>query len=59
MKARFACLLAAALLLAPAGAFAEICSLDKAPAATLLLPYFEVDLDNPNGQTTLFSINNA
>lgn len=29
------------------------------PAATLLLPYFEVDLDNPQGQTTLFSINNA
>src|SRR5258708_7626474 len=59
MKAPFACLLAAAFLLAPAGAFAEICSLDKAPAATLLLPYFEVDLDNPNGQTTLFSLNNA
>lgn len=59
MKTRFARLLAAALLLAPAGAFAEICSLDKAPAATLLLPYFEVDLDNPNGQTTLFSLNNA
>jgi hypothetical protein len=59
MKARFACLLAASLLLAPAGAFAEICSLDNAPAATLLLPYFEVDLDNPGGQTTLFTINNA
>jgi hypothetical protein len=29
------------------------------PAATLLLPYFEVDLDNPEGMTTLFSINNA
>ena len=29
------------------------------PAATLLLPYFEVDFDNPNGITTLFSINNA
>ena len=29
------------------------------PAATLLLPYFEVDLDNANGATTLFSINNA
>jgi hypothetical protein len=59
MKTRFACLLAAAFLLAPAGAFAEICSLDNAPAATLLLPYFEVDLDNPNGQTTLFSVNNS
>jgi hypothetical protein len=29
------------------------------PGATLLLPYFEVDLDNPEGQTTLFSVNNA
>src|SRR6202045_4136253 len=29
------------------------------PAATLLLPYFEVDLNNPNGLTTLFSVNNA
>src|SRR6185436_8174631 len=32
-----------------------------APAATLLLPYFEADLGDPNnkGITTLFSINNA
>jgi hypothetical protein len=59
MRARFACLLAASFLLAPAGAFAGICSLDNAPSATLLLPYFEVDLDNPGGLTTLFSINNA
>jgi|SRR6476661_6985713 len=29
------------------------------PAATLLLPYFEVDLNNPSGQTTLFSVNNS
>ncbi len=56
---RFACLLAASLLLAPAGAFAEVCSLDNAPAATLLLPYFEVDLDQPGGLTTLFTVNNA
>ena len=59
MTSRLACLLAAALLLAPAGAFAEICSLDNAPAATLLLPYFEVDLDHPGGLTTLFTVNNA
>jgi hypothetical protein len=31
----------------------------NAPAATLLLPYFEVDLDNAAGMTTLFSVNNA
>lgn len=29
------------------------------PAATLLLPYFEVDLADPQGRTTLFSVNNA
>lgn len=47
------------LLLAGGPAAAEICTLDKVPAATLLLPYFEVDLDDPNGITTLFSVNNA
>jgi hypothetical protein len=31
----------------------------NAPAATLLLPYFEADLDNVAGSTTLFSVNNA
>ena len=29
------------------------------PAATLLLPYFEVDLENAQGMTTLFTVNNA
>lgn len=29
------------------------------PAATLLLPYFEVELSRSNGMTTVFSINNA
>jgi hypothetical protein len=29
------------------------------PGATLLLPYFEVDLDNVSGATTLFSVNNS
>jgi hypothetical protein len=38
---------------------AEIGTIDNVPAATLLLPYFEVDLDNGNGVTTRFSINNA
>jgi hypothetical protein len=40
-------------------AVATICTIDDVPAATLLLPYFEVDLNNPNGINTLFSINNA
>src|ERR1044072_1912862 len=38
---------------------AEIGTVDDVPAATLLLPYFEVDLDSQNGVQTLFSINNA
>ena len=40
-------------------AVAEICTIDDVPAATLLLPYFEVDLNDSNGVTTLFSVNNA
>jgi hypothetical protein len=38
---------------------AEIGTIDAVPAATLLLPYFEVDTTNPAGLTTLFSINNS
>ncbi len=48
-----------ALLAANGAANARVCSLDRAPAATLLLPYFEVDLDRPSGRTTLVSVNNA
>ncbi|MEM9599052.1 MAG: hypothetical protein AAGD06_32595, partial [Acidobacteriota bacterium] len=39
--------------------FAELCTIDAVPAATLLLPHFVVDVDNPGGITTLFSVNNA
>jgi hypothetical protein len=52
-------LLAGVSALAPPPARAVVCALDDAPGATLLLPYFEVDLDRPNGRTTLLSINNA
>src|SRR5258708_3515890 len=52
-------LVMAGLVLAAAPAAAVICTVDAVPAATLLLPYFEVDLNNPNGLTTLFSVNNA
>jgi hypothetical protein len=39
---------------------AEIGTIDNVPAATLLVPYFEVDLnDTANGANTLISINNA
>ncbi len=40
-------------------AFAEIGTIDAVPAATLLIPRFEVDLSNAAGTTTLFSVNNA
>src|SRR4051812_27668484 len=56
-KALFLALLC---LLGVAGsASAVICTIDNVPAATLLLPYFEVDLGNTGGNTTLFSVNNA
>lgn len=42
-----------------APAAAKTCTLDVVPAATLLLPYFEVDLQNPSGRNTLMSIHNA
>jgi hypothetical protein len=35
------------------------CDIAVLPAATLLLPYFEVDLDSPNGETTLFTVTNV
>ncbi|HSF39641.1 MAG TPA: hypothetical protein VLT87_07605, partial [Thermoanaerobaculia bacterium] len=47
------------LLALGGSAIAEIGTIDDVPAATLLVPYFEVDLDDPNGVTTLFSVNNA
>jgi hypothetical protein len=52
-------LLAGAALAGPVPAAAKTCTLDVVPAATLLLPYFEVDLRSPSGRTTLLSINNA
>jgi hypothetical protein len=35
------------------------CRVGDQPAATLLIPYFEVDLAHPGGATTLMSVNNA
>lgn len=37
----------------------DSCIVGHRPAATLLIPYFEVDLDDPNGKTLFLSINNA
>jgi hypothetical protein len=49
----------AGVVSSPRPSHAIACTLDKVPAATLLLPYFEVDLDRPNGRTTLMGIVNA
>lgn len=46
-------------LLAPSPGLATLCSLDEVPGATLLLPYFEVDWQNPGGTNTVFTVNNA
>lgn len=50
---------AAGLGLAANIAHAVIGTGDNVPAATLLLPYFEVDLGNPNGSQTSFSVVNT
>ncbi|HJO04989.1 MAG TPA: hypothetical protein QGG47_13565 [Acidobacteriota bacterium] len=50
------------VLLAAVPAIAEICAVDHVPAATLLLPYFEVDLNDPAGlrtESTSVVINNG
>jgi len=40
-------------------AHADLCTIEATPAATLLLPYFEVDIDNRDGVDTFISVNNA
>jgi hypothetical protein len=37
----------------------DSCDIADLPAATLLLPYFEVDLDDIAGETTLFTVTNV
>jgi hypothetical protein len=60
MKKLCLCLALASLLGLGGQAFAVIGTIDNVPAATLLLPYFEVATGGPStGVNTLFSINNA
>ncbi|MDA8019886.1 MAG: hypothetical protein MPN21_20795 [Thermoanaerobaculia bacterium] len=59
MKRLALVLMVSTLLLVGGPAIAEMCTIDAVPAATLLLPYFEVDLNSSNGTNTIFSINNA
>lgn len=51
--------LAAALVLGAQRAHAEVGDVANAPAATLLLPYFEVDVAKATGIDTVFSVSNA
>jgi hypothetical protein len=37
----------------------NLCTIQATPAPTVLLPYFEVDIDDPNGIDTFLSLNNA
>jgi hypothetical protein len=59
MRKTVICFALVALLGLGGQAIAEICTVDDVPAATLLLPYFEVDPTSTDGVTTLFEINNA
>lgn len=64
MKRTILTLALACMLALGGGAFAELCTIDAVPAATLLIPQFKVDVSddacaNRTGVTTLFSINNA
>jgi len=52
-------LLSAPLAPVTAGVLSGNCRTAEQPAATLLYPYFEVDLQRNDGATTLISINNS
>ena len=54
-----ACAFAGVMALMSTPAHAVIGSLDRVPAATLLLPYFETDLGDPNGKQTRFTVVNT
>jgi hypothetical protein len=62
MRTKALCLLAIGALIVAAPAAAEIGTLDQVPAATLLLPYFEVNFDAATmtgGPNTIMTITNA
>lgn len=53
------CLALAALIALASPAYPSICDVDERPAATLLVPYFEVSPGLPASVNTLLSIQNA
>src|SRR5258706_9980023 len=56
---RALCLSLALRLLTALPLSAAICQIDQLGAATLLLPYFEVDPSDPGGVTTLLAVDNT
>ena len=58
MRKVLVCLALAGLLFGSLPGAAEICTIDDVPAATLLLPYFEVETA-VRAQTTLFTVTNV
>ncbi|HEY1252629.1 MAG TPA: hypothetical protein VGH97_15725 [Thermoanaerobaculia bacterium] len=63
-KTLLACLAVVAVLAVATPAFAITCTIDQRPAATLLVPYFQVSYDadgnlNPSGNDTIVTIANA
>ena len=54
-----ALVLGVALLLWPRPAAGRHCAIDQVPAATLLLPYFEVDLSSVSAPTTVLFVTNT
>ena len=58
MKKFLVCAAIAALAFSGA-AKADLCTIEATPSSTLMLPYFEVDIDHADGVDTFFSINNA
>ncbi len=59
MKRTITAIALVSLLALTGQAFGTICAIDNVPAATLLIPYFEVAGCDSTGATTFFSINNA
>jgi hypothetical protein len=59
MRRLLALLLALAGTAAAAPSAAAVCAVDDVPAATLLVPYFEVDLASATQSTTLVTVRNS
>ena len=59
MKKLVSVIALASLVALGGSAIADLCTIDARPAATLLLPHFEVDTAIPPTKDTFFSVNNA